>query len=391
MFMKIIEVVLGKANPERMNGINQVAHYLSSALVELGHEVTLWGIASNTRHDYPPRNYETVLFQQLPQKWKIDRRIIDAIDQLEGAHVVHLHGAFIPEFYWIARKLQARGIPYVYTPHGALTTTAMRKNGLTKRLYFRLFESRIIRRARMVQLLGINEYRCIDHWFPVPHKCLVPNGIDLSEIPDVRPDLAPADELVFGFCGRMDNYYKGLDQLFEALRKFLDKGLRGRIELIGDGPDRAWLEAHARQLGIADKLVFHGARFGEEKFRLLARTHVFVLTSRSEGFPIGVLEAAGMGLPCLTTEPTNVNSFIRQYAAGFPVREPGDAEAIAEAMEQAYDSFVRGELPACGSRARRMAEEAFNWKHIARQMVRVYAGEQPVVLENEINQMAHAS
>ncbi len=389
--MKIIEVVLGKANPDRMNGINQVAHYLSTALAELGHEVTLWGIASNTRHDYPPRPYATVLFRQLPQKWKIDPRLHEAIDQLGADHVVHLHGAFIPEFYHIARRLQARGIPYVYTPHGALTTTAMRKNGLAKRLYFRLFEARIIRRARMVQLLGINEYRCIDTWFHVPNKCLVPNGIDLSELPaGLRPDFSAGDELVFGFCGRMDNYYKGLDVLFEGFRKFLDSGRRGRIELIGDGPDRGWLEDYARELGIADKLVFHGARFGEEKFRLLARTQVFVLPSRSEGFPIGVLEAAGMGLPCLTTEPTNVNSFIRQYEAGFPVREPGDADALAEAMCQAHDAFASGRLALIGANARRMAEEAFNWQHIARQMVQVYRGKAPAPHDRALKPMIHA-
>ncbi len=389
--MKIIEVVLGKANPERMNGINQVAHYLSTALTELGHEVTLWGIASNTRHDYPPRNYHTLLFQQLPQKWKLDPRLLRAIDQLDHTHVAHLHGAFIPEFYWIARRLHRRGIPYVYTPHGALTHAAMRKNGLSKRWYFRLVESRIIRNARMVQLLGINEYRCIDTWLSVPNKCLVPNGIDLSILPDTAPDLSPSEELVFGFCGRMDNYYKGLDLLFDALRKYLDGGLRGRIELIGDGPDREWLEAYARKIGLADKVVFWGARYGEEKFRLMARAHVFVYPSRTEGFPMAVLEAAGLGLPCLTTEATNVNSYVRHYRAGFPVREPGNAEAIVQAMLRARKALLQGELPAYGARARQMAAEAFNWHHIARQMARVYAGKQPAMPADASNLMAHAS
>lgn len=390
--MKIIEIVLGKANPERMNGINQVAHYLSTALTELGHDVTLWGIASNTRHNYPPRNYPTVLFQQLPQKWKLDPRLRQAIEQLDSEHVVHLHGAFIPEFYWIARRLQRRGIPYVYTPHGALTHAAMRKNSLSKRWYFRLAEARIIRNARMVQLLGINEYRCIDTWITTPNKCLVPNGIDLSILPNTTPDLSPSQELVFGFCGRMDNYYKGLDLLFDAFRKYLNRGLRGRIDLIGDGPDRAWLEAYARKAGLADKVVFRGARYGEEKFRLMAQTHVFVYPSRTEGFPMAVLEAAGLGLPCLTTEATNVNAYVRHYRAGFPVRDPGDPDAIVEAMLRAHQVFSQGELPAYGARARRMAAEAFDWHHIARQMAEVYAGNQPTIsVVKASNLIAHAS
>ncbi len=389
--MKIIQVVLGKANPERMNGVNKVAHHLATALTELGHEVTLWGIASNTRHDYPPRNYRTVLFRQLPQKWKLDPALRRAADQLDEGHVVHLHGSFIPEFYWLARRLQARGIPYVYTPHGALTRAAMARNGLVKKWYFRLFESRILKHARSVQLLGIQEYRYLDELLMLNNKCLIPNGIDLTELPDVRPVFPQTDELVFGFCGRLDRYHKGLDRLFGAFRHYLNWGMKGRIELIGDGPDRRWLEERARALGFADRIVFYGARYGEEKYRLMARAHVFVHTSRMEGFPMAVLEAAGLGLPCLTTEPTNINSYIRQYGAGFPVAEPGDPIAITDAMARAREALQNRQLAAYGQRARHMAETAFDWKHIAGQLAQVYAGHQPEIPVNESQAVAHAS
>ncbi|GEM_PF-281318 len=370
--MRIIQLVLGKANPERMNGVNKVAHHLATALTELGHEVTLWGIASNTCHDYPPRVYPTELFQQLPQKWKLDPSFERALARLGTHAIVHIHGSFVPEFYWVARRLQARGIPYVYTPHGALTRAAMTKNGLLKRVYFRLFESRILKGAHKVQLLGIQEFRYLDELLPLRNKCLIPNGIDLNELPNVVP-AQPSETLVFGFCGRLDRYHKGLDRWFDAFEHYLKWGLKGRLELIGDGPDRQWLEQHAKVLGIADKVTFYGARYGEEKYRLMARAHVFVHTSRMEGFPMAVLEAAGLGLPCLTTEPTNINSYIRQCKAGFPVREPGDAVAIADAMARVHDAVQQGSLSAYGRRARQMAEQAFDWHKIAQQLAEVYA------------------
>ena len=44
--MKIIHLVLGKANPNRMNGVNKVAHYHAEYLHKLGHEVEIWGLTS---------------------------------------------------------------------------------------------------------------------------------------------------------------------------------------------------------------------------------------------------------------------------------------------------------------------------------------------------------
>jgi len=45
--MRVIHVVLGKANPDRMNGVNQVVHHLATEQVERGDEVEVWGITAD--------------------------------------------------------------------------------------------------------------------------------------------------------------------------------------------------------------------------------------------------------------------------------------------------------------------------------------------------------
>ena len=66
--MKIIHLVLGKANPLRMNGVNKLVHEMATTQQEMGYNVNLWGITENPIHDYPPRNYRTVLFPSLFQQ-----------------------------------------------------------------------------------------------------------------------------------------------------------------------------------------------------------------------------------------------------------------------------------------------------------------------------------
>lgn len=369
--MQIIHLVLGKANPDRMNGVNKVAYQLALNQFRLGAAVCVWGIANSLEHNYPARPFPTSLFQQRRNKLALDPALRNAIDKLSADAVVHIHGAFIPEFYLVCRALKRRGIPWVYTPHGALTKAALNQSRWRKRIYFHLFEKYVIRHAAAVQLLGEQEFSFIDTLMDVPQKVLIPNGMDLQELPATVP--RPANEVpVFTFCGRLDQYHKGLDFLLQAFVRLLESGQKARLELIGDGHDRPALERFVNEHGLNDHVVFYGARYGEEKYLLMARGDVFVHTSRMEGFPMAVLEAAALGMPCLTSAPTNINSFIERYGAGFPFGEPS-VDAVLEVLQQACHAFEQGALPAMGESARRMVAEVFDWKRICRELLDLYA------------------
>jgi glycosyltransferase involved in cell wall biosynthesis len=369
--MKIIHAVLGKANPNRMNGVNKVAYQLAKTQQELGHEVTLWGIANSLEHNYPERNFSTELFLQLPNKLRLGEGLERAIAAIPPASVVHFHGAFIPEFYLIARRLRRRGIPYILTSHGAFSRVAMQKGRWRKRLYFSFLEKTMVKNAKAVQLLGDLEYSNLGNLTKDAHKVLIPNGMELDDLPEI-PNRPMNPVLTFGFCGRLDNYYKGLDFLLHGFSLFLKKGHQAQLEIIGDGDDRPMLEQFAKDLGIQQQVTFHGAKYGDEKFQLMAKADVFVHTSRSEGFPMAVLEAAALGLPCLTSEGTNINRYIRKYGAGFPMDGPPDPLRICEAMENAAAFFEENKLKPLGKNAKEMVRESFDWRRISQELVAVY-------------------
>ncbi len=370
--MKIIHIVLGKANPERMNGVNKVAYQLATSQTDLGHDVTLWGIANSLEKNYPDRNFKTQLFFQVKNKLRIDAKLKNEIQSLSKNTVVHLHGAFIPEFYHITQMLKKRNISYIYTPHGSLTEMAMTKNKWVKKLYFHLIESKLIKDAKRVQLLGVNEFTFLDNLTLQAKKCLIANGQDLNVIPMYPVSETKSDNLVFGFCGRLAKFHKGLDLMLKGFQQYIHGGGIGTLELIGDGGERKELEQLAIDLGISDRVIFHGKKFGKEKFDLLNQMDVFLHTSRMEGFPTAVLEAAALKIPTITSEATNINSYVTKYNSGL-ILHKNSIEEIAEVMQKASQLFTQNELNEMGENGRKMVEQEFDWGKIASQLVEVYA------------------
>lgn len=85
-------------------------------------------------------------------------------------------------------------------------------------------------------------------------------------------------------------YRKGVDLMLEALAKLPDNY---KLFIVGEGPERENFENKAQELGIINRVKFAGQR--TDAFRYLPYYDIFALPSRSEGFPLALLEAAAMG------------------------------------------------------------------------------------------------
>lgn len=370
--MKIIHLVLGKANPERMNGVNKVAHNLATTQTDLGYNVTLWGISESLVHNYPLRSYKTILFQAIDSKFKVHHTIEEAIQNLPKNTVFHIHGSFIKEFYHISKLLKKANIPYIYTSHGSLGPAAMEQNAFVKKYYFSFIEKTILKNAKAVHLLGKSEVENVKKIIPNKYNSvMIPNGQNLSQIPHIQIDKTNRAEPIFGFLGRLDENHKGLDLLLDAFAIYTKNGGTGTIELVGNGPDMVFLQSKGEELKIADKLIFHGAKYGNEKFDYLANFDVFLHTSRMEGFPTAVLEAAAMSIPCLCSEATNANDYLRKWNAGYPYEE-NTPEEIARQLQLAEADFYNKTLQEKGQNARKMIEIDFTWEKVSKSLIDVY-------------------
>jgi len=105
-----------------------------------------------------------------------------------------------------------------------------------------------------------------------------------------------------------------------------------RLVLIGDGPERATLEAKAKASEAAPDMALLG--FRDNPFPFIRAAGLFALSSRFEGLPTVLIEALGCGTPVVATDcpggPSEITEGER-YGRLVPV---GDPAALAAAMDQ---------------------------------------------------------
>ena len=130
-----------------------------------------------------------------------------------------------------------------------------------------------------------------------------------------------------------------------------------RFVIVGDGPRRAELEADARSLGLAQHVSFLGHR--EDVPALLAEADLFVLPSRSEAFPNGVLEAMAAGLPVVASRVGGLLDLVEHERTGLLVR-PDDATELAKAIADVVRQPERAAALGEAARARVAARYSFD-------------------------------
>ena len=121
------------------------------------------------------------------------------------------------------------------------------------------------------------------------------------------------------------------------------------LVIVGDGRERKRLERLARSWGIADRIVFLGAR--KDAWGLMQSANVFVQASAYEGYGITLIEAALAGVPIITSDVGIVGEVFVGYENIFaaPVGDPTNLAALTAQFIE--DSHARTMLAIEGKRA----------------------------------------
>lgn len=163
------------------------------------------------------------------------------------------------------------------------------------------------------------------------------NQINLRIIPNSLREIADSSGIekenwLIG-VGRL-SYEKGFDRLIEAFAEI--KNYKDwKLVLVGDGPEREKLKIQVEKIGIENRVVFLGAR--KDVDQLLARSKIFVIPSRYEGFPNALCEAMASPLPCISFDSISASDIIENHVNGVVVPD-GDIGALAKEMEILMDN-----------------------------------------------------
>jgi glycosyltransferase involved in cell wall biosynthesis len=364
--MEVIHIILGKANPDRLNGVNKVVFNMATEQKRAGKNVQVWGITPNPVHDYPVRDFKTLLFRAEILPFNINSNLKKAILQNKEA-VFHLHGGWIPVFSSIAGFFFRNHIRYVITPHGAYNTVAMKRSSLVKKIYFHFFEKSLIRNALKVHSIGKSEVDGLKSIFPDAHSFLLPYGFEWTGKP---VKTTKSETFTIGFLGRLDTHTKGLDLLLSAFMHFRKKHTDSRLWIIGEGEGRVYIENFIKENKIENVMLW-GKKFGQEKDELVNMMHVFAHPSRNEGLPTAVLEAAALGIPAIVSEATNVAWYVRRYNAGIAIADENINEFV-QALETLWNAYQHGRQHQFQVGARIMLSDVFAWPALVEKYEELY-------------------
>lgn len=215
------------------------------------------------------------------------------------------------------------------------------------------------------------------HLVPADKAVAIPNGIPIgafrSRSAEARQRLAeslglPADVALLGTVGRL-HPAKDHALLLRAFAQLVAGHPHTALIVVGDGALRADLEREAQSLGIAGRVRFLGDR-GDVK-ALLCAFDLFVLSSRTEGYSIALVEACAAGLPIVATAVGGNPEIVRDGRNGRIV-PPGDADALVAAIAGLLEDVPRRE--SMGEAARAWALANGSVEAMAERYEAVYRG-----------------
>lgn len=259
-----------------------------------------------------------------------------------------------------SRELMRNKIPYVIIPRGSLTYMAMHnKSRWKKEIAHFLFYDNYIQKAAAIQYLTKREYEDSKYRFDGPHF-IIPNGFTL---PIKVKEQFEGDSINAVFIGRFDIYHKGLDFIIEVCNKQHKLLWENKfvVSLYGT-KTKDWylLKEQIDNLGMNDLIKLYGPVTGKEKENVLLNSDLFIMTSRFEGHPMGLIEALAYGLPVIASRGTNMYEEIEGSDAGW-VCEP-DMESIENAILTMIDE--KNKLMEKGKNARNLSEK-YDWDLLA--------------------------
>jgi len=354
--MKILQVIPYFC----FGGAETMCENLTYALTKRGHSVTVVSLY-NEKTPISRRMEEAgIRILYLDKKLGLDVSMFTKLAKImrrEKPDVVHTHLDVI-KYAVAAAKLS--GIRHcVHTVHNVAYEEAEGKlQKIINTVYFRLGWSVPVALSPEVQRTIVSFYGVKEETVPVIY-----NGVDLIRcLPKTGYELSDPVQLLH--IGRF-NYQKNHRGLLDAFSLILKKQPNCCLNLLGDGELLQEMEAYAEELGIREKVIFHGSQSNVCPY--LHNADIFLLPSKFEGMPMTIIEAMGTGLPVVASAVGGVPDMLRNGESGMLVsQEPQSvADAVLTLLE---DQELRRIL---GENARSDSEQ-FSAEHMAASYCNIY-------------------
>ncbi len=260
-----------------------------------------------------------------------------------------------------AQELRRYKIPYIIVPRCSLTKQALNNHAKWKKLiaHWLVFD-KFVNKAAAIQYLTKDEYRDSGTKWNKNHFILS-NGFST---PLRRKETFHTNIIKAIFIGRLEIYQKGIDVLLDACNALKEELRSAGFSLQLYGPEKYHyhqINQIIKDKGLDDFISLEGETSGIHKENALLDSDVFVLTSRFEGHPMGLIEALAYGVPAIVTPGTNMSKEICESNAGWVCNDV-TVDEIVKMLRQLLAE--RNQLSIKSKNAMKLAKQ-YDWDILA--------------------------
>jgi glycosyltransferase involved in cell wall biosynthesis len=294
----------------------------------------------------------------IPCKGPIDFSSVRTLRSLlrrTNADVLHAHGYKADIYSRLA--VRHREIPLISTCHNWLDTdAATRLYGYLDRLALRHF-------TRVVAVSAAVRGRLIDSGVLNERVSIIRNGVEVDAFSSQERIARGLGPLTIGFAGRL-SIEKGADLFLRIGAAIHERFPTVRFLIVGEGPERGRLDLLIEQLGLREFVSMPGRCDDMPTF--YASLNILVSSSRTEGLPMGLLEAMASRVPIVATDVGDVSSLVRDGETGFLVPS-GELDRMENGIiKLLQDESLRDRFGAAGHElvAREFSAEAMTKQYL---------------------------
>lgn len=341
--------ILQVTAPAPFGGLESVVRVLSTGLRDIGHRVrVVAAIGNNEQHQFVDELRSSGIEVLVPHAGYFgEAREVRRFALEQGVNVVHTHGYHSD----ILTGLTATGLSFrtVSTVHGYTG------GDLKNRLYERVQQALLRRFDAVVAVSRPLEALLRDRGVP-PHRLrMIPNALK-QDRPVLPRDVArerlglPPSGIVLGWVGRLSSE-KAPEVMLHALARLAPP--EWVTAFVGDGPELPELSRLVNRLGVADRVRWLGNI--PHAAEVLSAFDLLVMSSRTEGTPMVLLEAMTNGIPIVATAVGGIPDLLGNGEAGWLVPSE-DPVALAAAIESALADRRGREARVSAAKARVASE-----------------------------------
>ena len=365
--MKI--VIATPIYPPEVGGPATYTIEIEKQLIQHGHQVT---VLTFSNLDNPLLTPQTIVIDKKLSRWRRIFRFGTELYQLAKHHdVIYVQNAMaagLPAV--LVGLLTSKPVVIKFVGDEPWERAAQRKRttkelheflehpdgGLTIRL-MRLVQRWVLRRARVVTTPSIYLGDLLHKHYGVARSRLVTN-YNAAELATAAPFATEKKPHQIVATARLV-VWKGIDVLIKSVARLVPTFSDVNLIVHGDGPERANLEALAKELQIEDHVVFTGNVSRTETWHTRQTSAVYVLSSTYEGLPHTALTSFAAKIPIIATDIPGTNEAVYHEKSGLLV-PASDPEALARAIERLFlDGALAANLVAGGTT---ILHEKFSWE-----------------------------